>query len=237
MIPALAVVPEEVEAVLLFGSQVRGDSDSSSDVDIAAFVNVNSADALIEVKKRLCVSAPECNLSVYSLPTANLMANDGSLFLWHLKFEGKYLFSRGRSFHVIMDSLKPYSCDKALRDVGTFEEVLKDVRASLTSGPELTLYEAATLFSILRSLGMIASVVDGCPNFRRVEPIEYLSRLMGGELAISDSDIECLVRARHLYARNVGDDVEIDRTFALRIAAAVGQAAEFVRSHVSTKLQ
>ena len=237
MIPALAVVPKEVEAILLFGSQVRGDSDSSSDVDIAAFVNADSADALIEVKKRLYVSAPECNLSVYSLATANSMANDGSLFLWHLRFEGKYLFVRGRSFPAIMDSLRPYSCDKALRDIGTFEEVLRDVQTSLTIRPELMLYETATLFSILRSLGMIASVVDDCPTFRRVEPIEYLGHLMDGSLALSDSDIACLVSARHLYGRNIGADVEISRTFALRVAAAAKSAAQFVRSHVSTKLQ
>lgn len=236
MIFSPAFVPDEVEALVLFGSQVRGDADSSSDIDVAAFVKATSVETLIKTKKRLCVSAPACNLSVYSLGTATSMAEDGSLFLWHLKFEGRYLFVRDGYFPAILSSLRPYSCDKALRDIGTFEEVLADVRMSLTIHPDLMLYESATLFSVLRSLGMIASTIDGCSTFRRVEPINYLTSLMNGSFLLSEADIARLVTARHLYARNIGDDAELDQAFVQRAASAVSLAARFVRNHVSRKL-
>ena len=237
MIPAVGAIPEEVEALVLFGSQGRGDSDSFSDVDVAAFVRADSTDALVRAKRKLCEHAPECNFSVYSIATARLMAGDGSLFLWHLKREGKYMFLRGQMFVTVMDSLKPYSCEKALRDISTFEEVIEDVQKSLRDTPDLLLYESATLFSILRSLGMIASTVDGHPIFRRVEPIRYLRRLMDETLPMADADIDRLVTARHLYARNLGSHVEIDETFVLRAAETVASAARFVRSHVGARIQ
>lgn len=230
------VVPDVVASLVLFGSQSRGDSDSSSDTDVAVFANVVSPVELISVKQQLCKAAPDVTFSAYSTRTAKQMAADGSLFLWHLKNEGTVLFQRGEWLEELFNKLVPYSAEKALRDIATFEAVLRDVRKSLEEGDAVVLYENATLYSVLRSLGMIASTIDGHPTFRRLEPIDYLRVLMNGKLLISGADVCSLMLARHIYARNVKGTVDIKQQESISIAEKTVAVAEFVRNYVSQKV-
>ena len=65
-------VPTAVEAVLLFGSQSRGDATYGSDVDLAVFANVGSIDALAKTKHQISLAVEDPNVfwSVYSVRNA-----------------------------------------------------------------------------------------------------------------------------------------------------------------------
>jgi predicted nucleotidyltransferase len=192
---------DELEALVLFGSRARGDGDVGSDTDIAAFGESASMADLVCLKDHLVEAlGRECSLSVYSKQTAGTMAASGSLFLWHLRLEGRVLGQRSDWYGSLLACLQPYSLQKARADVDTFITALDDAEKSLARADPALLFEESNLFSILRSLGMIASMVDRQPCFSRLGPICYLRRRMAGEFSLADEEIETLRAARLFYS-------------------------------------
>jgi len=191
-----------IEAVVLFGSKSRGDADAASDTDLAVFANAASIDSLIGIKQNVsrAVQDKSANFSVYSLSTAELMATDGSLFLWHLKLEGQVLFQRSDWFSRILKQLAPYSAPIALRNINTFDSILHDVAESIKKTQTTLLFEAATLFTILRSTGMIVSAIAGSPCFGRLDPIFLTKKMMNGRFPVSDEKIKILLGAKLVYS-------------------------------------
>jgi len=173
-------LPRSVECLVLFGSQARKQADEGSDVDIAVFARVNSA-------------------------TAELMAREGSLFLWHLRCEGKILASRSTWFTTLVKDLMPYTSRKAKLDLDTFSQVTDDIIASLSFQGITILFEAATLFAVMRSMGMILTTLKGRPCFGRLEPILYLKDSMGYSFPLTEGELQLLLHAKLCYSRKASD--------------------------------
>jgi len=192
-----------VEAVTLFGSRARGDSDEFSDMDLAVFVKATHFMALGEIKSRLMniPSDEEFSLSLYSTRTAEILAREGSLFLWHLNLEGKVLFERNKWISLLFSRLAPYELSKALRDLKTFENILNDVNAALGLGDSTLLFEAATMYAVLRNSAMIHTYTKGAPCFGRSEPIKRLAQDMGQGFPFTSSEIRTLQLLRLTYTR------------------------------------
>jgi predicted nucleotidyltransferase len=90
-------------ALMLYGSRARGDFNASSDVD------------LLGVSPTLpshLVSEGNIKLNIYHQDVLLNMAVDGSLYVWHLKCEGKTIFDHEQSLNNILSSFvlkKDYS--------------------------------------------------------------------------------------------------------------------------------
>jgi predicted nucleotidyltransferase len=220
-----------IEAIVLFGSKSRGDHDEGSDTDLAVFVPAFGADDLVAAKRWLTeeIRDSTANLSVYSMATVEKMAAEGSLFLWHLKLEGKIPYQRSDWVNQVLTNLSPYSCSKALRDLSTFRCALTDVQESLAIGGRTVLFEAATLYSILRSLGMILTTLMGKPRFGRIEPISRMKDNMGERFQLSDEDIARLLNARLVYSdKRPAGEMNIPLAWCQSVIPKVARVIEFV---------
>jgi hypothetical protein len=117
-----------------------------------------------------------------------------------------------------------------LRDISTFDSVLADIALALEEDDSTLLFEAATLFSILRSLGMIVSMTIGLPSFSRWDPILRIKRLMGSSFELSASDLDVLHSARLTYARRFPADVsQLTSDYCKDLQAKVAGVAKFSR--------
>lgn len=227
-----------IEAAVLFGSCARGDSDMYSDFDVALFVKAGNIETLTNIKKELVdgTSNGSFTFSLYSTRTAEILAQDGSLFLWHLNLEGKVLFERDLWISSLFARLKPYGKNKALRDLTTFERILNDVRDALRRAEATALFEAATMYSILRNSGMIYSYAKGAPRFGRSEPIVWLANLMGEQFPLLKSEISMLEALRLAYTRfpsiPVGDP---KADWCLKISSKVAAVLEFVKASIHAR--
>src|SRR5262249_41396926 len=85
-----------VEAIIQFGSTARGDNDAHSDSDICAFVRDLSDRQISALKRRMAklYATDEQSVLAYRMSTIRHMASSGSLFLWHLKREGRVMYQR-----------------------------------------------------------------------------------------------------------------------------------------------
>jgi predicted nucleotidyltransferase len=222
---------KQLETLVLFGSRARGDCDLGSDTDVAAFGESASMSDLIRLKARLLdVVGGECSLSVYSKRTAEAMAASGSLFLWHLRIEGKVIGQRSAWYGSLLTNLRPYSVQKARSDIDTFIVALEDAERSLSRSDAALLFEESNLFSILRSLGMIASMLDKEPCFSRLGPIQYLAGRMGAEFCLIEEEIQTLRAARLLYSGKSTAAPQLDIGRCRSSAAKLALIARGLRS-------
>jgi predicted nucleotidyltransferase len=233
------VVPEPVQAILLFGSRARGDADCGSDTDFAVFADVGSTERLAQVKEGLCSDLRDTtvNVSVYSGQTAEIMAREGSLFLWHLKLEGRPIFRRDAWIDHLLAGVAPYQGTKALRDIGTFERVLEDVAESIASTEQTILFEAATLFSVLRSIGMIVTALVERPCFGRLEPVTRLTRIMRSDFPLDQQEVQRLLAAKLIYSRKIPDaTVDLTGEWCQGVAVKIARVAGFARGIANGEL-
>jgi predicted nucleotidyltransferase len=157
-------------ALWLYGSDARGDSSSSSDVDILVV-----SDSIMPIEFSSLFPGRRLSVSQYNWSEIDRMAQYGSLFLHHLRLEGKVLNEsldvKGR-LQGILDKLPTYL--RANRDVRAFRQTLVDIAAELPNPPDL-LFELATLAALIRRIAILGCYLLGSPEFGRTQPLIRLS--------------------------------------------------------------
>ncbi len=220
-------------ATVLFGSQARGDADALSDTDVAVFADVENVVQLRKIKGDLQVHGHDslAMISVYSADTAEHMAREGSLFLWHLRLEGKVLVDKKQWLSNLMKNLSPYDNTRALRDLDTFERVLLDCKDALSQQIDTVEFEIATMFAVLRNLGIIHCFRQGTPCFGRTAPIVRLASEMAEKFPFSSEQTLTFERTRLAYVRDPEQELPyLNASTARESIGRVLSVLEFVRS-------
>lgn len=162
--------------IWLYGSVARADQNRCSDLDVLAvsdeheFFGGDVVDFLGPVVRELPQSQ-HLSLSSYSWSSIEEMANYGSLFLLHIKLEGRILWPtsyESSRLRNVLDNLPPYQ--NASRDFLGFRAALADVEASLSDDGDL-LFELATIASIIRHCSILGCYLFGAPAFDRFRSI------------------------------------------------------------------
>jgi len=170
-------------ALWLYGSHARGDADFQSDFDV--FAVTDSAITNQEVASIIRSNPPLLKVSRYSWSEIEGMASYGSLFLHHIRLEGKCLFegcaSAGR-LKAILDALGPYK--RAQLDAAAFRTTVQDVRASLERGGSIP-FELSVLSTVLRHSAILGCYVSGSPTFGRFRPVQRIVGLWGLDQGIA----------------------------------------------------
>jgi predicted nucleotidyltransferase len=160
-------------AVFLYGSAARGDNDSSSDVDVFAVGEVPKSALSAAVKQ---FDGP-VSLSSYSWKEFDAMREYGSLFLHHLRVDGRSLISTGdrgrRVAAEYLESLPPYR--HVMRDVSAFRSALDDIGQSLSEDGAVW-FEMSVLASTIRHAAILACYVMGELGFGRSAPVANVVR-------------------------------------------------------------
>lgn len=155
--------------VWLYGSVARGDAEASSDVDILL---LGEGEVPKDVSRHY--SGRRLSLSRYSWEELRQMAAYGSLFLHHLKTEGRPLSESPRAARDLRDILVGLPNYRRVgRDVCAFRQSLNDIAAELPE-PTFLRFELATLAALIRRIGILGSYLLGRPRFDRVGPVEQV---------------------------------------------------------------
>ena len=163
-------------AIWLYGSSARGDGDHLSDLDVL-LVGPGGRSTAVTVDRAF--GRRSVAVSRYSWSEIRHMASYGSLFLHHVRLEGRVVDEEAcceGELRRILDGLGEYT--RAGKDVAAFTTVLADVRESLAHG-DVVAYELGVLATVLRHAAILGCWLIGEPRFGRVAPVEQYARARG----------------------------------------------------------
>lgn len=193
----------DIEAICLFGSCAREDSDQFSDIDIFIIISDCTEEIFLTKKKVLSeqLGIPADWISMYRKDSIMTMHAYGSYFLWHLKTEGKLLYSRSGLLERLLETLPTYI--KAREDLLDYLIICSDIRKSIDSGDESTFhYELAVLASLIRNTCITISYMYGKFAFGRIEPIEVCRKIIGNKFPFDLDNYSKLYQYRIAYIRS-----------------------------------
>lgn len=152
--------------VWLYGSVARGDDTPKSDLDILV---VDDSVPFRIFEHKILQALPHFeNLSArqYSWQEIIAMASYGSLFLLHIKLEGRPVVDGLGASRLkgILDELPSYS--GRTRDLKGFRIALQDSRTSLADGGDPT-FELSVIATVIRHASILACYFIGQPAFDR----------------------------------------------------------------------
>lgn len=177
--------------VWLFGSAARGDTDSRSDIDVLVA-------GPLEDESLIGLPYSRDALSVVQYDWAELehMAAYGSLFLHHVRLEGKPAqHHRSSRLKELIAALPGYS--RADHELDSFVKVLDDVEDSLTAD-HAPAFELSVVATALRHACILGCYAIGRPTFGRNAAFEaFLS-------AVSKSRL--IAPAQRLYEFRLHED-------------------------------
>jgi len=187
-----------IKSIIVYGSHARKDNDINSDYDICVLTQ-NKQDIDLDNLREIigkCESS-ELNSACYPSDVVDNMLNYGSLFLWHLKLEGKVLFGEDY-FTKKIEKLNPFIHHH--QEIKYHSQLFEDL---LRAWKELTIineHDLSLLFTIARNTCMILSHKLDKPSFGRLDSFSTAKKLYP-DLPLSLNDYLNLEKWKITYER------------------------------------
>ncbi|MFT3880400.1 MAG: nucleotidyltransferase domain-containing protein [Gemmatales bacterium] len=178
----------------IFGSLLRGEVTSTSDVDVLA----------IPILDNLALDLPP-SWSIYSTDHIKKLYGAGKLFAWHLFYESKCVFTSNPTPYLVSLG-KPAPYIDSLVDIQELGGLLSESIGALRSGTVSSVYELGLVYTCLRDISISAS----WHFFERPNFSQFVPYLMPISFPISRSDYNYLMMARHSSTR--GTEIDSERT-------------------------
>jgi len=177
--------------IYAFGSIVRGDITTGSDVDLLSLVEGHDH------------RFDPGTFSIYSYQRAKELWQEGNPFAWHLALESRLLYaSDGCDF--LRNLGKPTDYRTCVRDCEKFLALFQEAITSLSSGSSTVVFDLSTVFLSIRNFATCYSLgMDGSPNFSRGSALA----LGRDSIPISLEAYRILERARILSTRGAGGNI------------------------------
>ena len=197
----------------IFGSAVRGEVSSSSDIDVLAVP--------LGTDQR---EYPN-NWSVYSPETIESYFRAGRLFAWHLHLEAKCIYSFSKvPYLTSLGVPAPYSSVR--EDIDDLEEMLHQSLLEIRNKTNNLVYELGIAYTAIRDIAMAASwsLMDR-PSFSRDAP--YILPI---PCPISIETYRGAMLARHSSTRGSEHEIEAEKIAEKLLAAPLRSWVKDIRS-------
>jgi predicted nucleotidyltransferase len=158
-------IPELI-SVALFGSRARGDDDKHSDTDLCIIVERSSPRRFGQIKAQIAshYGLPKESISIYTQTSIDAMKRHSSLFLWHLKLEGKIWYDENDYLANTLQDLQPFTGYD--EEMGIYERLLSDVKMSLDKNGVLEI-DLHIMQVVIRNICILLTYQSGQPSFGR----------------------------------------------------------------------
>lgn len=198
-----------LEVVMIYGSIARNDADIDSDIDIFALTedfltDIERVKVVKKITEKILCQYPakEVNVSLYTYKIFNNMSLEGSLFLWHLKKEGKYLYNKRRiDIFLNLASFNGYQ-----KNMELYKKLFTSVQISLKKNGANS-YDLSLLFFLCRNISILTCFKIGNPDFGRLSAYKTFTKYLGYQ-PVSHSNFIELSKWRIDYTRGLEEELK-----------------------------
>jgi len=189
-----------VLSIILYGSHARNDNNANSDYDICIFTKKLDGQKLTSSEiNNLCKNSQHLQITpiYYQESLVDDMLEYGSLFLWHLKLEGKILFGK-KYFLSKIKKLKPFISHHS--EILYHKELFSDLNNYLDCIFLPNEFDLSLLFTIARNTCMLLAHKRGNPTFGRLSCYAAAKKLFP-DLPIEKKEYLYLSKFKNIYER------------------------------------
>lgn len=220
-------------SIILYGSRARHDYDNLSDIDLCIFTKERRLKEIKDDELKKIVSkfqSNKVNLAIYPSSVFDLMLESGSLFLWHLKLEGKVLFGE-KFFSSKIKKLQKFR--NHLEEIEYHSELYYDLIKSWKSLVVINELDLSTLFTITRNTLMILAHYSEKPVFGRNSCFVTAKKLFPS-LPIEIDDYKYLASWKIIYERNFESEKNLPKFDEYeKLIITVGKVLEYAANKLS----
>lgn len=155
-------------SIILYGSHARKDHDEASDYDICVITRErkNKEFNIKELEEEAGSLEPsKMNIVCYPDAVVDAMLDHGSLFLWHLKLEGRVLYGK-QYFNEKLHRLARFKTH--YEEIKYHAELFHDLKRAWASLSIVNEMDLSVLFTIARNTCIVLAHKVGKPSFGRV---------------------------------------------------------------------
>jgi len=186
-------------SILLFGSMSRQDFDANSDIDLCVIHNTNNSNEDIELYVKDEYPLEEYEITIINRNLFEHMLEKGSLFLWHIKLEGKILRDDSNYYKDSIIELKSF--DDLESEIQYHKEIFDDLKESYLQIDKVTSFDFSLLFTIVRNICIVLCYIKGNPKFGRIDAFNYCIKELK-DFPISKNQYLNLSNHKLKYVRN-----------------------------------
>ena len=186
-----------LDEVWIFGSCARNESSGCSDIDVLVVCD----DAELPSTTIDCLLKQfggNVDLAHYSYKSLQALADHGSLFASHLRYEGIPFYRKVNRLEAILESMEPYT-----RHVEDLEVLLRVFEDAVVSLPNRTAFQfdLGVVATVVRNTGIIMHDLFGSRDFSPAAPTR-LATISGAPMVpIDDVDYAYLQACRRASER------------------------------------
>jgi predicted nucleotidyltransferase len=191
----------DILAIILYGSYARKDHSIDSDCDICVFTREKTTYRIDQetIMKYIDFPAKNIEISQYSLKLLDTMLDYGSLFLWHLRDEGRIIY--GKKFIE-----KKFKCLKKFADHKSqllyYQEIFNDLRKFLLYSKFPNELDLSILFTLTRNVCLMLSHKIGLVTFNKLDCFKIVMKNFR-RLPFTLDEYTKLLKWKLLYERNI----------------------------------
>ncbi|MFC1561235.1 nucleotidyltransferase domain-containing protein [Candidatus Latescibacterota bacterium] len=188
-------------SIIIYGSHARKDHDASSDFDLCILTKERQNHELNheEIKEATGLfEAQNLNLVCYPDSVVDSMLKYGSLFLWHLKLEGKILYGEDYFTNKVR-KLKQFKThyEEIIYHLELFQDLLRSwIFLSIPNELDLSI-----MFTLSRNACMVLSHKAGKPSFGRLSSFSATKELFA-DLPMTIDEYLYLSNWKIIYERD-----------------------------------
>ncbi|MEC1716441.1 nucleotidyltransferase domain-containing protein [Schinkia azotoformans] len=192
---------KNILAVIEYGSYARGDNDEYSDYDLFILTKDLSNRRLQKIREKVSklLSYKNYDLSIYDEETFNRMLLDGSLFLWHLKREGRIIYQK-KGFKSLFESLKEFKGSE--EDLFLYKRIFETSKKSIERNG-INLYDLSIFAQLARNSLIILCYKMGNPQFGRKTVYDTATMLLKKNLTLDKITYYNLIDFKFEYSRGI----------------------------------
>lgn len=173
-----------IQDIYLFGSFARQEQDAYSDIDILIIIdNCSEMEyAIINNKIAKELQLPLDWISIYQMQKIQEMRDKGSYFLWHIKLEGKRLYTKKDFLSEVLMCLPEYQGVED--DLEDYAIICNDIKENMSDEYLDVQYELSILASVIRNTAICIDFMFGEKVFGRVSSVETCNSFMQDKICI-----------------------------------------------------